>query len=190
MIIDMARHVNTPVLSDGERRLFDAFVREWKAAGRSPEKEPVDGISPRQLRRYANGEVPGRLEDATKLAMSRYLANRGVEGFSMAVVHTHRHEMVRMPEWFQEVIRDDARAAVIRAEALREYGIAARLEAENARAREARISGDAAWGPTTDAGLQSVFEDLGPHPETGSQTQSQRPPTDPPPQHGKRQNDV
>lgn len=69
-------------MTNDERRLFDAFVEERKRDTRSPEDAPVDGISPRNLRRYiVDGVVPSRLEPATRVAMARYVASRGVEGF-------------------------------------------------------------------------------------------------------------
>jgi hypothetical protein len=168
MIIDMAGHVNTS-LSDDERRLFDTFMAEWKAAGRSPEKAPVDGISPRQLRRYAKGYVPVRMEDDTKIAMSRYLAGRGKgEGLSTALVQVPAMDVIHLPEWLQEVIRDDAKAAVLRAEALRDFGRAARLEAEQARAREGLTSGSSDWkvlGAQGEVAVASVEFQEGTRPE-------------------------
>lgn len=82
MIIAMASRVNADTMSDEESRLFSAFVEERRKDKRSPEKAPVPGIGTRTLRRYiVGGEVPTRLEDDTKVAMARYLTEKGISGF-------------------------------------------------------------------------------------------------------------
>lgn len=82
-IIDMSGRVNSHGLSSSEERLFNDFVAEVRRMGLSPERAEVNGLSSRQLRRYLKeGGAPTRLEDDTKLAMSRFLASRGVSGYA------------------------------------------------------------------------------------------------------------
>lgn len=69
-------------MSPEQRRLFDAFVEEWQAFGRSPELDGVAGIGTRTLRRYVKEmEVPSKLEPASEVAMARFLTGRGKKGF-------------------------------------------------------------------------------------------------------------
>lgn len=57
-------------------------MEEFRSLGLSPEKAAIPGFSARTLRRYLKGP-PSRLEDDTKLAMSRWLASRGVGGLEV-----------------------------------------------------------------------------------------------------------
>lgn len=82
-LIDMSGHVKGGVLPPDEQCLFDDFVGHIRRLGLSPERLTVEGISSRTLRRYLKGTVPTRLEDDTKLAMTRFLAGQQVEGYAI-----------------------------------------------------------------------------------------------------------
>jgi hypothetical protein len=118
-----------------DRRLFDAFVAELRALGKSPEGLDVEGISARTLRRYlVDDVVPSRLEPETRLAMARYLASRGRGEFGYSdggagTADDHGPDAWSDP--FIEVMLREARAAEKRAEAAASWARWLELEARN-----------------------------------------------------------
>lgn len=105
------------------------------------------------------------LQARNRRMMEDYLASLKNHTAVATVPHA---DVIHLPEWLQEVIRNDAKAAVLRAEALRDFGRAARLEAEHARAREGLTSGSSDWkvlGAQGEVAVASVEFQEGTRPE-------------------------